>query len=102
MKYSKLVCYALGAFWFGIILACGGGQHPAVRGETSAAVSQNLWERCINSIRSAQCSSSGDMVYQSICLRSIGDEYFALQSFPERQNHLISYGCPPAIVQASR
>lgn len=99
MKFGKMICYALGAFWLGIILACG-GSHATVRGESSPAVSQDLWERCYNPVISTQCgpSYSGDTMYRAICGNRLANGYFALQSLAERQQYLVHNGCPPAMV----
>lgn len=94
----KTFCYTFAGFWFLVILACGSPHRAAVRGETSSATSQTLLERCSNPIRNMQCQ--GNMVYSTICLRNIANEYFALQSLAERKAHLLSYGCPEPIVNS--
>lgn len=60
---------------------------------------QDIWERCSRAIQSAQCDE-GSGVYQTMCMRQIGDRYFDTRSLSDAQQIAIANGCPESMVGA--
>lgn len=94
----KKALYAISAVWFLIVLACGAPHRRAVRGESSSAESQELWERCSTAVMAMQCGPDQDPIYRGICGRRLADRYFEGASLAERREFLIRNGCPPPMV----
>lgn len=63
------------------------------------ATAQSEWERCTGSIINAQCGGpTSELMYRTICMRRIGNEYRALSTTTARRTLLVQYGCPPSMV----
>lgn len=78
------------------IAGCGPAGRPLGSAEAMRA-RQSLWERCQHSVRREQCGDDPDTVYQTICMRRIGDQYFDTRSLEAARAIIVSYGCSPSI-----
>jgi hypothetical protein len=59
---------------------------------------QERWQRCAEQIRRSQCVGSNQLVYGSICLRGIADNYASRSTERARSLYLVEQGCPRDMV----